>query len=180
MFVLAEDLIKISHYCKSRVNNFIPAINSALDEFSINTPLRVAAFLAQCMHESGSFLYMREIASGEAYEGRRDLGNTQVGDGVRFKGRGPIQITGRANYTNVAKKLGIDCVNHPELLENPSEGMRASALFWFEHGLNEIADKGDFLTISVRINGRNKKTGLPNGWQERQDFYKKAKEVFKC
>ena len=71
------------------------------------------------IHESGSFRYTKEIASGKAYEWRKDLGNVQAGDGVRFKGRGLIQLTGRANYALASNALGVDFVSRPELIEQP-------------------------------------------------------------
>ncbi len=110
---------------------------------------------------------MQEIASGVAYEGREDLGNTEPGDGKRFKGRGPIQITGRDNYAKFAEWSGLDCVNHPELLEIPTNGFLASAWFWKTRGLNELSDQGNFLKVSKRVNGVMP-NGLPRGWADRQ------------
>ena len=173
----SQEILAIFPLAGSKAAIFASPLTSAMDEFQINTPARQAAFLAQCGHESGQLRYVRELAAGDAYEGRKDLGNTQLGDGIRFKGRGLIQITGRANFAACGKALVLDLIKHPELLEEPVNACRSAAWFWSAHGLNELADMGDFLKISVRINGRNKKTGLPNGWDDRQALYGKAKEV---
>lgn len=119
----------------------------------LDNSLRLIHFLAQLAHESGNFRYMEEIASGAAYEGRKDLGNTQVGDGKRFKGRGPIQLTGRANYRRYGQQLGIDFENNPEIVAIPSVGLLVACKFWFDNGLNELADKDDVVAITKRING---------------------------
>lgn len=96
---------------------------------------------------------MREIASGNAYEGRADLGNTQSGDGPLFKGGGLIEITGRYNYQQCGAAIGVDLVNHPELIEEPVNACMASAWWWQTHGLNELADANAFGTITHKING---------------------------
>ena len=137
-----------------RLAVFVDPLNAAMSEYSIDwTPVREAAFLAQIAHESGSFNYVRELASGEAYEGRADLGNMAEGDGVRFKGRGLIQITGRANYIACGDALGVDLVDEPSLLERPDLAARSAAWFWDSRGLNGLADQGDFRGITKRING---------------------------
>ncbi|MEC7118972.1 MAG: glycoside hydrolase family 19 protein [Pseudomonadota bacterium] len=123
--------------------------------------LRLIHFVAQVGHESGGFKYMQEIASGAAYEGRQDLGNTQVGDGVRYKGRGVIQLTGRANYRNYGRALGMDFERHPDIVATPSIGMLVACKYWDDKGLNALADVGDIQTITRRING-----GL-NGYDDR-------------
>lgn len=115
--------------------------------------LRLAHFMAQLAHESGSFRYMEEIASGAAYEGRKDLGNTAKGDGVRFKGRGPIQLTGRANYRTFGRRIGIDLERHPELAAIPSIGLHTALEYWGVVGLNAHADRDDLEGITRRING---------------------------
>ena len=119
----------------------------------LDNSLRLIHFLAQLAHESGNFRYMEEIASGAAYEGRKDLGNTQLGDGKRFKGRGPIQLTGRANYRRYGQQLGIDFENNPAIVAIPSVGLLVACKFWFDNGLNALADQDDVLTITRRING---------------------------
>jgi len=155
---------------------YLPLLNDAMERFEIDTAKRQAAFLAQIAHESAQLRYVREIASGSAYEGRLALGNTQPGDGVRFRGRGLIQITGRTNYEQCSKALNLPTLmEKPEILEEPKYAALSAAWFWKTHGLNEVADEDDFLKISVRINGRNKETGLPNGWEDRQDFWASAK-----
>ncbi len=155
----------------SRLNRYLGPLNTAMEEFNINTPERQAAFLAQVAHESGELRYVRELASGRAYEGRRDLGNTHPGDGVLYRGRGAIQITGRSNYQTAGRALGLDLINHPELLENPTNAVRSAAWFWSTHGLNNLADRGDFRTITRRING-----GL-NGWHDRLHYYEQARQA---
>lgn len=119
----------------------------------MDSELRLAHFMAQLVHESGSFRYMEEIASGQAYEGRADLGNTEPGDGKRYKGRGPIQITGRANYRSFGRKIGIDIERHPEIAAVPSIGLHLALEYWKDRKLNERADADDILAITKRING---------------------------
>lgn len=118
-----------------------------------DTPLRLAHFMAQLCHESGAFRYMEEIASGQAYEGRRDLGNTEPGDGKRYKGRGPIQITGRANYRRYGARIGIDLERHPEIAAYPSVGLHLALEYWKVNGLNTFADADNVLAITKAING---------------------------
>lgn len=119
----------------------------------MESELRLAHFLGQLAHESGSFRYMEELASGAAYEGRRDLGNTQPGDGKRYKGRGPIQITGRANYRFFGRKIGIDIERHPELAAFPSIGLHLALEYWKARNLNFAADQDDVRAITKAING---------------------------
>lgn len=137
----------------------------------LDTPLRLAHFMAQLIHESGSFRYMEEIASGQAYEGRRDLGNTEAGDGKRYKGRGPIQLTGRANYRDYGREVGIDFERHPELVATPSIGLMVGCMFWKKNGLNELADVDNVEKITRRING-----GL-NGFEDRKANLKRVKAL---
>ena len=118
-----------------------------------SNPLRLAHFMAQLAHESCGFVYMEEIASGQAYEGRKDLGNVHPGDGRRYKGRGPIQLTGRANYRAYGRKIGIDLEAHPEIAAVPSLGMLTACLYWHDHGLNALADADDVERITRKING---------------------------
>jgi putative chitinase len=148
-----DQLCKIMPYAGPRAVLFLSGLNATMLEFNINTPLRQAAFLAQVGHESGQLKYLKELASGAAYEGRKALGNTQAGDGMRYKGRGLIQITGRANYQACGTALGIDLINRPELLETPLLACRSAGWFWSAHGLNELADKGDQVAVTKRING---------------------------
>ena len=170
----ADELKQIVPSVKNAVLIATP-LNEALFTYGItDTPIREAMFIAQVAHESGSFHYTQEIASGEAYEGRQDLGNVERGDGVRFKGRGYIQVTGRANYKACGEAIGIDLIQHPELLEDIPNACRSAAWFWYMKGLNDLADKDDFLTITKRINGGT------NGWKERMAFLNRAKQVLGC
>lgn len=141
-------------------------------QYEVTTPERVAAFLAQAIHESASFTATRETVSGSAYEGRKDLGNVFKGDGVKFKGRGYIQVTGRNNYAACSKALFGDdtLLKNPDLLATPQYAMKSALWFWQTNDLNRLADIQYFLTISIRINGKNK-NGLPNGWEDRVHFY---------
>lgn len=166
-----EELKQIMPHAGERASVYVDHLNKAMDEYQINTTERQAPFLAQIAHESGSFRYVKEIASGEAYEGRKDLGNTETGDGVRFKGRGLVQITGRYNYRDCGLALGVDLIANPELLESPELACRSAAWFWWSKGLNELADKGDFKLITRRINGGY------NGYQDRLAYYERAQRV---
>jgi predicted chitinase len=167
-----EQLHAIMPQCPpERAKQLLPYLNHAMKEFNIDSPKRAAAFLAQLAHESGQLKYFEELASGSAYEGRKDLGNTHPGDGVRFKGRGPIQLTGRANYERAGKALGVDLIAHPELAARPDIGFRIAGWFWKGHGLNELADKGEFRDITRRINGGY------NGLAARESYWSTAKRV---
>ena len=135
--------------------------------------LRIAHFMAQLVHESGGFRYMEEIASGAAYEGREDLGNVKPGDGMRFKGRGPIQVTGRANYRTFGRAVGIDIENHPEIAAVPSIGLHLALEYWQSRNLNALADADDVLGITRKING-----GL-NGIDDRKLHLARAKAFFR-
>lgn len=177
--ITLQQLQAIMPAAKNRAKTFLEALNNAMKEYDINTPARQAAFLAQIAHESGQLLYVKELASGTAYEGRADLGNKLPGDGVRFKGRGLIQLTGRANYIHLMIELDIDCVEHPELLELPENACKSAAWFWKTHGLNEVADSRDFDGVSDIINRGRKtqKVGDANGYSDRLTFYTTAKKV---
>ncbi len=152
----------------AKAQEYLPHLNRAMQEAGINTPQRQEQFLAQLGHESGGLRYMEEIASGAAYEGRRDLGNTQPGDGTRFKGRGPIQLTGRANYAAAGRALGLDLVNNPQQAASPEVGFRIAAWYWQTRGLNNLADQGNFREITRRINGGY------NGLADREAYLRRA------
>lgn len=169
--ITSAQLRKIMPQAGRRADLFLPYLNAAMDEFEINTTKRRGSFLAQVAHETMQLTFTREIASGVRYEGRKDLGNTQPGDGVRFRGRGLIQVTGRANYTACMMALDIDCVDHPELLELPEHAARSAGWFWKTHGLNELADTGDQVKVTRRVNG-----GV-NGLADRLAFFETAERV---
>lgn len=166
--ITGTQLQSIMPFAKARIPSFVAPLNGAMHEFHINSPIRQAAFIAQIAHESGELRYVEELASGAAYEGRVSLGNTQPGDGMKFKGRGLIQITGRNNYHECGKALGVDLITNPELLETNGLACRSAAWFWASRGLNDLADKGDYIRICRRINGGT------NGLKERQAYYAKA------
>lgn len=152
------------------------AMPRCIEIANLNTELRLAHFIAQVAHESDGFATMEEYASGAAYEGRDDLGNTHPGDGVRFKGRGPIQNTGRENYEIVMAELRalgivVDLIKHPELLEKFPYGALASALFWKRKRINRYADKDDNVMVTKRVNGGR------NGLSSRAAYLKSTKRA---
>lgn len=166
----------------SRSETLFPFLTAAIAEFAIEPPARMAAFLAQVAHESAQFRFLEEIWGPTAAQRRYDppgqlaaaLGNTEPGDGRRFKGRGPIQITGRANYRRFGDLLGIDLLSDPAHAALPDVAFRIAGLFWAMKGLNELADEGTddaFREITKRING-----GL-NGLSDRERFYGVARQV---
>ena len=150
---------------------YLGPMEAAQREFEITSELRSRMWLAQVGHESASLRYFEEIASGAAYEGRADLGNTQPGDGVRYKGRGPIQITGRYNYTAAGAALALDLVGQPTLAADPQHAFRVSAWWWQTHGLNPISDTADVTAATKRINGGT------NGLADRQQRYARCKQL---
>ncbi len=137
--------------------NYGPVLLETALKYQINTPLRLAHFLAQTLHESGSLKYTEELASGAAYEGRKSLGNTQRGDGRRHKGRGLIQLCGRANYARYGKfNPESDAVNHPERLATLPYSCDSAGWFWVHgtpHDLSKLADKDNVVLITKLING---------------------------
>lgn len=183
--------------CSSTTNatKFMDAINATCAKFQINTSIRQLCFLAQVGHESGSLFFTEELASGAAYEGRKSLGNTQPGDGIRFKGRGLIQITGRANYKAVGDALGVDLIKNPTMLggknvnkctpDQLTNAAMSAGWFWNSRKLNDMADKinigkpidtgtnlDNFVLITKKING-----GI-NGLHDRLNRYKAGVKFF--
>jgi putative chitinase len=155
----------------ARATAFAQPLTDAMAEHGITTPKRMAAFVAQCAHESVELRDTHELASGEAYEGRADLGNTQPGDGVKFKGRGLLQITGRLNYVACGAALGLPLIETPVMLEEPGGACRSAAWYWVKHGLSELADGDKFGEITVRINGGH------NGLDQRIEYWLRARRV---
>lgn len=174
MNLTLDQLRAIMPFAGQRAEIFLASLNATMDEFGIDTPARQAAFLAQVAHESGSLRYTRELASGAAYEGREDLGNTEPGDGPRYRGRGLLQVTGRDNYRRCSLALYNDTqhlLDHPEVLELPDPACRSAGWFWLAHHLNEKADAGDFERITRIINGGT------DGEAARLAFYERAQKV---
>lgn len=171
-----NDLARATGATLARATTWWPHVVAAMVEFGINTPARTSMFLAQIGHESGGLVYTTELwgptPAQRGYEGRTDLGNTQPGDGLKYRGRGLIQITGRINYAHAGQAFSLDLLQNPNLLSAPALAARSAAWYWKEHGLNELADAGDFEHITRRING-----GL-NGYKERMALLDAAKGVF--
>ena len=181
MPITEGQLLEIMPNARSQAGVFISALNTAMLRFSINTPKRAAAFLAQVGHESGQLHYVRELGSDQ-YLSKYDtgtlaarLGNTPAldGDGQKYRGRGLIQITGRDNYLQCSLGLFGDdrLVFVPQLLEQPQWAAESAAWFWEQNGLNELADRDQFNSITRRING-----GL-NGLQDRLQLWARARAV---
>ncbi len=169
---LFDELKQICPQGKSAILQGVISSLPVLDqEFFISSGLRLQHFLAQCAHESDGFHTMEEYASGKAYEWRKDLGNTHAGDGVRYKGRGPFQLTGRSNYRNYGHILGIDLEGRPELAADPHTGMLIAAQYWTDHDLNKRADDDELTNITKAING-----GL-NGFADRKMYLDKFKAL---
>lgn len=160
------------HAGAATISNFFAPLVAGMALAELNTPLRRAHFLAQVGHECGELRYTEEIASGAAYEGRKDLGNTQKGDGCRFKGRGLIQITGRANYTAYGKARGGNFVEGDapsRIAAEAALAVDAAVWFWQTHKLNEPADEDDVVAITKRVNGGT------NGLEDRKRILSRAK-----
>ena len=178
MPITEKQLLQILPNAGRQAGVFVPGLNAAMGKFAIITRLRMAAFIAQIGHESGQLRYVRELGN-DKYLARYDtgrlaqrLGNTPEadGDGQKYRGRGCIQVTGRANYEACSEALFGDSrlLNTPELLEQPVYAAMSAGWFWQKEGLNTLADKGDFLAITKRINGGT------NGLADREALYKRA------
>lgn len=170
---------------KSKLEEFLIYLREYYKFAGLNTAKRMSSFLSQVGHESLEFLYMEEIASGKAYEGRKDLGNVRIGDGQRFKGRGPIQLTGRKNYEKFTlwvlknqkaiwefpPKSIPNFVEKPNLVSTMEWGLLAAIWYWQSRKINEASDKIEGFDIEIptrRVNG-----GV-NGLAERTEYYKRA------
>ena len=175
MPITQQQLLQILPNAGPVAGVFVPVLNAAMGHYQIVGAKRVAAFIAQIGHESGQLKYVKEIwgptAAQAKYEGRKDLGNTVVGDGPKYRGRGLIQITGRANYMACGEALGLDLIKQPELLEKPQHACMSAAWFWASKGLNTLADADQFDKITRRINGGQ------NGAADRQALYARALKV---
>lgn len=163
-----------------RIDIYLPYINDYADAFNINTPLRIAHFLAQVAHETAELVHIREIGNAnychkyEVGKLAKMLGNTQKGDGYRYKGRGFLHLTGRANYqayTNSTYCKG-DVVAEPKLLEQPRDAVESGMWYWLTRGLNTVADKNDILSVTKKINGGT------NGLASRTKYWKRALRAF--
>ena len=139
--------------CLPRLPGDQHALASAALMEIMGTPLRAAHFFAQVAHESGDGRYAEEIADGDAYEGRADLGNTRRGDGRRFKGRGLIQLTGRANYARAGAYLGLPLEDVPERAATPEVAWAVAAWYWLDRSVNLPADEDDLEGVTRKING---------------------------
>ncbi|MGY3084839.1 glycoside hydrolase family 19 protein [Pseudomonas fragi] len=175
MSITQQQLLQILPNAGSAAGVFVPVLNAAMVHYQIVGAKRVAAFIAQIGHESGQLKYVKEIwgptAAQAKYEGRKDLDNTVAGDGSKYRGRGLIQITGRANYMACGEGLGLDLIKQPELLEKPQHACMSAAWFWATKGLSTLADAGQFDKITQRINGGQ------NGAADRQALYARALKV---
>lgn len=171
----ADQIHQIDPYTPiSRAQTYIDGINQAMVQFGITEWSDVCMFIAQILEESGGLNYTTELASGQAYEGRRDLGNTQPGDGVKYKGRGLIQCTGRALYQLLSQALGVDFINHPELLATSPYCCLSAGWYWKYRNISSLTgpnNESAFEAVTRRING-----GL-NGLEMRQQFWRKAQQV---
>ncbi|MBU3061620.1 hypothetical protein KO481_08795 [Nocardia sp. NEAU-G5] len=173
--VSAEQLIAIMpDLPMDQAREYLPALNAAMQEGGITTPQRQAAFLAQLAHESCQLRYFQELGDDDYFHqydpGRLNAaaGNTEPGDGPRYHGRGPIQLTGRANYRAAGQALGLDLEGDPEIAARPDVGFRIAQWYWISRGINALADAGDFAAVTRAINGGY------NGMESREAFYRRA------
>lgn len=180
MKITKEQLKKIlQRVGDERLLSLVSSLNLTFEKYEINTPLRVSHFLAQVLHESGGFNFATEIwgntESQLRYDTRTDLGNTpeKDGDGYKYRGRGYIQVTGKANYESVSKALGIDFVANPDLLSKEPYAMLASGWYWDSRNINQWADQDNATVITKKING-----GL-TGVTDRIKWLAKVKTVLK-
>lgn len=159
--------------------SYIDGIQKAQAVFiknGINTPLRYAHFFAQTGEESDHYKTYVEYGDENyfsRYDNRIDLGNTEDGDGYKYRGRGAIMLTGKYNYKVYGKLVGEDLVSNPDHVSDPLIGIIMAVVYWTNNGLNELADEDDIEKITRKING-----GL-NGIDERQDLLDKFKDKLK-
>lgn len=178
MQITASDIREMSRTAAARIVDGIVDSQQFIAQGGIDTPLRLCHFMAQLAHESAHFGVTREFASGAAYEGRADLGNTQPGDGKRYRGRGLIQTTGRANYKEARddiRKIDAEAPDFeakPEELEEFPWALLSGVSYWRQRNINRHADRDDIRAVTRAING-----GL-NGFEDRERYLQKAKAIW--
>ncbi|BAU40039.1 putative chitinase [Ralstonia phage RSP15] len=202
MKVTQEQLTKMFGLNAANAQAWADAFNPVLEKYNINTPLRISHFMAQVGHESGGLTIFEENLNYSAdgllrvfpkyfngpqatqyarrpekianrvYANRMGNGSEESGDGWKYRGRGPIQITGKDNYKNLTSATGVDFVTNPDDLKIPANGALASGWFWNSKSLNTIADANDILSITKRVNGGT------NGLDDRTARFNKAKTIF--
>ena len=176
--ITTSNILQMSPHATQRIADGIVDSQDAIAKGGVDTPLRLCHFLAQCAHESAHFGTTREFASGAAYEGRRDLGNIQPGDGKRYRGRGIIQTTGRANYreatADIRKQVPAapDFEQNPEALEQFPWALLAAVSYWRRRDINRHADRDDIRAVTRAVNG-----GL-NGFEDRKRYLGIAKSIW--
>jgi len=181
--ITIEQLRKVVPGFPKNGDVFLPHLQKYLAIYEINTPQRMAHFFAQVGHESGSFKWVRELwgptPAQRGYEGRKDLGNTQSGDGSKFRGRGLIQYTGRANYAQLSQHIFKDArlLDTPQLLEVPEFAVQSACYFWKSRGLNELSDTGWTDAVVTKIT--RKINGGINGLNDRLLRFQQALNALK-
>jgi len=190
MNLTKEQIAQATGSSLENAERFRPYLNKYMEKYGINTPNRVLAFLSQIGVESARLQRTEEYASGEQYEGRLTLGNIYAGDGVRFKGRGLIQLTGRSNYEKMSQKVGKDLVSNPILVLEPDLATEVSTIFWRDRvrsgiNLNEWADKLDLKKSiqdssnwNVHENITKAINGGTNGINERAAHLSSGSEIY--
>lgn len=173
-------LLTIMPQAAARIDDWIEVLNETMEKYEINTPLRQAAWLANVALETGELKWIKELWGPTEQQKKYDtdpglmaqLGNTEPGDGFRFRGRGLPQLTGRGLYTQYAAARDIDCVKHPELLELPQYAADVGGWFWRDvKRMNPIADAGEFRVVVKKWNG-----GYTH-WDKRRGYYAAALAV---
>ncbi|POM15733.1 putative phage lysozyme [Burkholderia cepacia] len=168
----------------ARATLWADPLSAVMALYAIDSPARQAAFIAQCGHESGRFQWLRELwgptATQLTYEPPSTkaaaLGNTEPGDGFKFRAGGLIGITGRYNFRVMGQKIGVDLEGNPDQIVQPSVAAEVSAQFWADNALSAFADAGDFLSISRAINlGNPRSTATPNGMTDRLALWDSCK-----
>jgi len=158
---------------KNMASSTLSDLNSCCSRFDISTPARIRHFLSQCSHESACGRYTKELASGQAYEGRSSLGNTQKGDGPRFKGAGFIQLTGRSNYQAFANFMGDQSIMQGVDYVATHYPWTSAGFWWHRNGMNKLCDQGASVdTITKRVNGGY------NGLEDRRMYYNRAANIW--
>jgi putative chitinase len=180
MKVTREQIIQIMPNAEKYVDKYLVYINGYSELFKIETPIRMAHFLSQVAHESNELMYTKELGNKNYFvkydhgQLKQLLGNLKDGDGYKYRGRGLIQITGRANYQAYqdSKYCRGNIMDEPQLLEQPLGAVKSAMWWWWKHDLNKLADKDNFTAITKTINGGT------NGLESRRKFLVRAKKVF--